>query len=92
MRGPAYLYNFCRDLFRGRLLALRSKHLDKIHAALPTLEPALVNTSLDVVAPQPGPVSVDAFFRLILRHELDTYIPQLAPGQAHRRPIVQRYV
>ena len=75
----------CRQGICGRL----QEHLDKVDAALPALEAALVDARLDIVGAEAGGELValaGALFIVIvvalLRHELHLDIPQLSPWQA----------
>jgi hypothetical protein len=62
---------------------LASENLDQVDAALPALEAALVDARLDVMLPEAG-FGFGGVVVVVLGHQLDAHIPQLAPGQLER--------
>lgn len=73
-----------------RQLVLRGEDPDEIDAALPALEAALVDARLDVVLAEAA--VVDAVFAgqdvVVLGHELDPDVPELAAGEGQGRRAV----
>lgn len=63
--------------------------LDKVDAALPALEAALVHARPDVVGPQAGLCLATV---VVLGHQLDAHVPELAAGQRGSLAAVQPHL
>jgi hypothetical protein len=68
----------------------RLQDLDQVHAALPALEAALVNARLDIVGAQAGLRLLATV--VVLSHQLDAHIPELAAGKHNGFAAVQLHV